>query len=255
MRKFQIFLTAILIIVMTLGSIYAEELHISPDIYIDDVNHDFTYENYKIIQDGLKTKDEYYGKNRLFANEKIILSMTKYYQNGGSSWDSIIMQPCGHTIAVSGCVVTSFAMVASHLGSNDNPGQVYNKVPLQEGCNFPYYVAANKYNLTVEGFVSNDDGVTGDYAKTFILGALRNNRPVIVGFKKGGSTHFVAAYGYEEITYYPEGGSVKSLNPTAGEIIVPNYYIYDPWKGRDYNELDDYLNDGWKVHRLIAYGK
>lgn len=69
-------------------------------------------------------------------------------------------------------------------------------------------------------------------AKDFIIGANRKGYPVLIGMiNSAGRTHFVTAYGH----------------------VGTTVYIHDPDMYADKTTLDDYLNNGFAVHRLYVY--
>lgn len=171
--------------------------------------------------------------------ESIFLNMPHYYQSG-QSWSNDIMQSQGLTIGSAGCALTSFTMVTNYYGYTDNPGEVNSKLG-SAACPLAWSTAGSKYSLSLVGNISA--ATSESDAKTFILGALRQNRPVIVGFKKGTSTHFVVARAYLRETY----------DPSEGLYGEETFYIYDPSSGRDYSYLDDYLAADYYVYSLKVY--
>lgn len=242
MKRVFITLSLTLVLLLSFTSVFAEAPFV---LDVDDSKKDFTEENAKLLSDGQKTVEEFYGstgqgviQSTPGIKEEIFLPMTHYYQDG-QPWSKNIMQTCGSTIGEAGCAVTSFAMITSYYGYSDDPGEVNTKLG-SYACPFSYANAGSKYSLSLVGDVHQS--VSNDYAKSYILGALRNNRPVLVGLN-GGSTHFVVAYGYVEEIY----------DPGQGFYGNKYYYIYDPWSPRDYYELDQYLNNGWSVNRLKVY--
>lgn len=152
-----------------------------------------------------------------------------YFQDGGESWCNNIMQTCNQTIAKAGCCLTSFTMIQRYFGGNDNPGEVNTKLGTA-ACPFNYSTAANKYGYSISGLKM--EAVSDEYAKSFIIGAITADRPVLVGMHTdtGSGTHFVAAYGYN-------GNTV---------------YIRDPASNRNYTTLDNYLNS-YYVDRLVVF--
>ncbi len=164
------------------------------------------------------------------------LSVVHYYQSG-QSWSNDIMQNAGVTIKSQGCTLTSFAMIQRYLGGTDDPGQVNVKMgnyACDKDNGFSYTVAANKYNFTIVNYLRSETKIDIDTARDFIIGGIHSNYPVLVGLKKSaGETHFVVARGHLGITIY----------------------IHDPASGKDYTSLDDYLDEGYNIHRLYIYGK
>lgn len=206
---------------------------------IDDSGKDYSFENELIFRNGLERDTN----NTIFGTpgvqEYISLKFTHYYQNR-QSWSNDIMRTCGSTIGNAGCALTSFTMVTDYYGYSDNPGQV-NALLGNLACPIYWTQSGAKYGLTLVGNVG--EGYSESYVKTYIRGALRLDRPVIVGFKKGSSTHFVVARAYLK----------ETIDPYEGTTGREYFYIYDPSYGRDYLFVDDYLNEGWVVHSLKVY--
>lgn len=210
---------------------------------INDSTKDFTEENNFYYTEGKKslTKSEslIQPMGTVGVQEEKWLSMVHYYQNG-QSWSGNIMQTCGYTIGSQGCALTSFSMVTDYYGYSDNPGEVNTRLG-SYACPLAWSSAGQRYNLDLVGSVHTQ--VSSSYAKDYIRGALRNNRPVIVGFIKGSSTHFVVARAFVKETYQPELGFYGN----------EYFYIHDPYSGRNYKFIDDYLDAGYSIHRLKVY--
>lgn len=196
---------------------------------------DFSEQNMKYFQDGLKQLNEEESKMypERYQEVKVLTGIPHYYQSG-EDWSDDIMQTCGETIGYSGCLVTSFAMVTNYYGSSDDPGEVNSTIGTN-ACPFKWKPAGSLYGLALPGFKEGEP-ISEDYAKTYIKGAIRNDEPVIVGFKRGEDTHFVVARAF----YIFDDGREW-------------YFIYDPSRGRDYMYLDDYLDNGWYIYRLAVY--
>lgn len=244
-----IFILSIVIGVTTLNVDYVEAADSEKDIKnemildVDDLTKDFSEENNFYYTEGKKnlTKSEslIQPMGQVGVQEEKWLSMVHYYQNG-QSWSNNIMQRYGTTIGAEGCALTSFAMVTDYYGYSDNPGTVNTKLG-SSACPLAWSSAGQKYNLDLIGSVHSQ--VSSSYAKNYIKGTLRNNRPVIVGFIKGNSTHFVIARAFVKETYQPE------LGFHGNEY----FYIHDPYFGRNYKFIDDCLNAGYSIHRLKVY--
>lgn len=177
----------------------------------------------------LKAIGESVGLSRIYAQS---LSMPKYYQDD-SRWGSVLINK--QTMQAVGCAVTSFTMIANHFKNVGDPGVVAAKLDSLGYANpFAYASAASTYGLTAHVY-DNTQVANMSYSsiKTQIVANIEVGRPVMVGLKKGTSTHFVAAYGYTD-----NGNAVR---------------IYDPWSPRDYSRLDQYIDAGWSVHRLSYY--
>lgn len=154
------------------------------------------------------------------------LSIANYYQNG-ETWSNDIMQTAGLTIGSAGCALCSFAMILKHYGFSQTPRQVNNTIG-NAACDFLYAQAGSYYSLSVETSTipsSNDAGIN------FIIGAIANDKPVMVYLLKGNYTHYVAAYGYS--------GSTIAIN--------------DSERSWDYDTINEYINNGWTLRRVITY--
>lgn len=134
-------------------------------------------------------------------------------------------------------VLSIMAIFSTTLTVNATEGKEllddYSEVNIKLGtaaCPFNYSTAADKYGYTISGF--KNETVSDNYAKSFIIGAITADRPVLVGMHTdtGSGTHFVAAYGY------------------SGNTI----YIHDPASNRNYTTLDTYLSS-YYVNRLVIF--
>lgn len=240
-KKSKIIQLILMVILIISSSSYASELTLD----YNDSTKNYSIENQFYIDEGTISSENYYKDQirpfgQIGVKEKIFLNMKHYYQDG-QTWSGYNMKTCGKTIGNAGCAVTSFTMITNYYGFNDDPGEV-NSILGDLACGLHYVAAGNKYGLSLVGNVHAS--VSESYAKNYILGALRNNRPVLVGMKYGSSgTHFVVARGYFEEIYEPENGFYGRKY----------YYIYDPSANKDYMFLDDYFDDGYSVHRLKVY--
>lgn len=193
---------------------------------IDELNpEDFVQANAELMQIGRMAQMRRSSKS---------LTVVHYYQSN-QTWSSDIMQNAGVTIGSQGCTLTSFAMIERYLGGNDDPGQVNTKMG-NSACDkkngFSYTVAASKYDFTISNYLRDDSEIEISSARDFIIGGIDSDYPVLVGLKtSSGNTHFVTAYGYNGTTIY----------------------IHDPAYYTDHTLLSDYLDKGYKVHRLYLY--
>lgn len=148
------------------------------------------------------------------------------------------------TIASDGCVVTSFAMIASKYGINTNPVHVKDRFNAdapgtESGCNFPWFNAVTVYpftSLKAQEITNKAWSISYDN----IEGALLLNRPVLAFMNGPTGTHAVVVYGYER---YSDGGEY--------------HYIFnpDPRNSAHQMSLEEYQRDGWSVNRLMVYYK
>lgn len=232
--KRKVLTSLILCIILRLSSMSIVFANTGDPLEYDDTLGNYNKQNNFYYNQGKKEiESKITTKSYPKVKESKSLNIVNYSQ-GDSDWAN---KPMGSTegwnctIGISGCLLTSFTMINDYYASNDDPGEV-NDTLGKYACPFWWSTAANKYNLTLETrqSISNNN-----YAKTFIKGALRNNTPVIVGFDKGGSTHYVVATGFDIMNDDTE-----------------YYYINDPGS-KDYPIIQDYLDAGYRIHRVGVY--
>jgi peptidoglycan hydrolase CwlO-like protein len=104
-----------------------------------------------------------------------------YYNQRDSQWGSLAINgQGGYSMAGYGCLITSLAMVLSHMGHNDiSPADI----ATSGGNNFAVDTAMLAKSITVKGVSLTRVGVSLD-------SALQSG-PVIVGIYAYGGTHFV----------------------------------------------------------------
>jgi len=104
-----------------------------------------------------------------------------YYSQRDSQWGGILINgQSGYSIAGYGCLLTSIAMVLSHMGHTDI---LPSDIAMSGGDNFAVDTAMLQYSITVKGVSLSRVGVSLD-------DALQSG-PVIVGIYAYGGTHFV----------------------------------------------------------------
>ncbi len=135
-----------------------------------------------------------------------------YYNQRDSQWGSIAINgQGGYSMAGYGCLITSIAMVASHMGHSISPGSI----ATSGGDNFSVGTAMLRFTINVGGTTISRSGIS----MSQLDGALQSG-PVIVGIYAYGGTHFVV------------------LKSGAGG----NYIMNDPYLpgGHDVNFTDHY---------------
>ena len=172
------------------------------------------------------------------------LSFIRYVQSD-PSWSSYqLLNSISNTIGSAGCALTSVAMVLDYFGYNDNPKIVNDKLlPYQPADNgdMQWLNVPKAYPGMTFKYSSSTTYTSLTYGLfSTVRGQMRLNRPVIIGFKKGTSTHFVAAYRF-----------VEYEDPFTGESGY-QIYIKDP-ASRNYIDVDDYFSAGYYVYRLYTY--
>jgi len=121
-----------------------------------------------------------------------------FYQTD-SSWGGGHLGTCSTTIGLSGCAITSIAMVFKYFGANIDPGTLNswltNNGGYENGCLVYWSTAANvSSNITYVGSVGEDWGR--------LQSELDEGYPVIVEVNNSGTQHFVVVTGYSGSTYY-----------------------------------------------------
>ena len=103
-----------------------------------------------------------------------------YYNQRDSQWgDLLINGQSGYTMAGYGCLITSIAMVLSHMGHNVSPADI----ATSGGNNFAVGTAMLSKSISVDGVSLTRNSASLD-------SALQSG-PVIVGIYAYGGTHFV----------------------------------------------------------------
>lgn len=167
--------------------------------------------------------------------------ITRYYQ---TDYNDLLCPNTSsiYTIASDGCVVTSFAMIATKYGINVSPLDVRTRLNSdapgnESACNFPWFNV-----VTVSPFTSlNAQEITNtnwSVAYDNIEGAILSNRPVLAFMSGPTGTHAVVVYGFE---HYSDGGEF--------------HYIFnpDPRNSNHQMSLEEYQRDGWSINRLMVY--
>ncbi len=105
-----------------------------------------------------------------------------YYNQRDSQWGNILINgQSGYSMAGYGCLITSVAMVASHMGHRDI---LPSDIAVSSGSNFAVDTAMLRYTISVKGVNISRNTVSS-------LNAALQNGPVIVGMYAYGGTHFV----------------------------------------------------------------
>lgn len=169
--------------------------------------------------------------------------ITRYYQTDYTD----LLCPLSNsevTIASHGCVVTSFAMIATKYGINVTPLDVRTRINadapgLENACDFPWFdvVLVSPFtSLNAQEITSTNWSTAYDNME----GAILANRPILAFLNgPGGLTHAVVVYGFE---HYSDGGEF--------------HYIFNPDPRNDHQmSLEEYQADGWSINRLMVYFK
>jgi len=104
-----------------------------------------------------------------------------YYNQRDSQWGGLLINgQSGYTMAGYGCLITSLAMVASHMGHNVSPADI----AASGGSNFAVGTAMLAKSISVDGVSITRSGVSD-------LDSALQSGPVVVGIYAYGGTHFV----------------------------------------------------------------
>lgn len=122
------------------------------------------------------------GGDSLLSNQTKCDDWGCYYNQRDSSWGAMALNHTGYTLANSGCLVTSMAMVITHYGHKDVTPVTINN----DSSNFAIYYPAFLNKTINAGGSWRREGIS--YSQ--IDGELSSGKPVIVGIGAGPS-HFV----------------------------------------------------------------
>lgn len=121
------------------------------------------------------------GGSSLLSGQTSCDSWGCYYSQRDSQWgDLLINGQDGYSMAGYGCLITSIAMVMSHMGHNVSPADI----AASGGNNFAVNTAMLAKTISVDGVTVNRNGVSN-------LDSALQSGPVIVGIYAYGGTHFV----------------------------------------------------------------
>lgn len=161
------------------------------------------------------------GGASLLGNQTVCDDWGCYYSQRDSQWGNNSLNGTGYTLASDGCLVTSMAMVYTHLGRRNVTPQTVNSNP----SNFaPYYPAYLQYTITA-------DGLTTSRVYASIDETLSTGDPVVVGVNAYGGTHFVVL-----------------ISGSNGSYIMHDPFI-ENGHGLSFN---DYYSDIFEIRKVIA---
>lgn len=121
------------------------------------------------------------GGSSLLSNQTTCDDWGCYYSQRDSQWGSNSLNGTGYTLASDGCLVTSMAMVYTHLGHRGVTPQTINS---NSGNFASYYPAYLQYTISADGLTTSRVGASID-------SSLSSGDPVVVGIRAYGGTHFV----------------------------------------------------------------
>ncbi len=121
------------------------------------------------------------GGSSLLSNQTSCDDWGCYYSQRDSQWGANSLNGTGYTLASDGCLVTSMAMVYTHLGRRSVNPQTINSNPNNFASYYPAYL---EYTISA-------DGLTTSRVGAYIDDTLSSGNPVVVGVRAYGGTHFV----------------------------------------------------------------
>jgi len=147
------------------------------------------------------------GGASLLNNQTVCDDWGCYYSQRDSQWGSNSLNGTSYTLASDGCLVTSMAMVYTHLGKRNVTPQTINSNPNNFASYYPAYLL---YTISA-------DGLTTSRIKADIDSTLASGDPVVVGINAYGGTHFVVLISGSNGNYimndpYIENGHKISFN-------------------------------------------
>ena len=120
------------------------------------------------------------GGASILSNQTVCDGWGCYYNQRDSQWGNNSLNGTKYTLASDGCLVTSMAMVYTHLGKKGVIPQTINSNPSNFASYYPAYL-----NKTISA-----DGMTTSRVYATIDSELSSGRPVIIGIGAG-PDHFV----------------------------------------------------------------
>ncbi len=141
------------------------------------------------------------GGATILSNQTVCDDWGCYYNQRDSQWGTVALNHTQYTLASDGCLVTSMAMIYTHLGHKNVTPLTINSNPLNFAAYYPAFL-----NRTIVA-----DGMTTTRIAAAIDSELNANRPVVVGMRYGnGDTHFIVLI------------SGSSGNYTMNDPFIPN---------------------------------
>jgi len=147
------------------------------------------------------------GGASLLSNQTVCDDWGCYYNQRDSQWGSNSLNGTNYTLASDGCLVTSMAMVYTHLGKRNVTPQTINSNPNNFASYYPAYL---QYTISA-------DGLTTSRISAAIDSTLASGDPVVIGVNAYGGTHFVVLISGSDGNYimndpYIENGHKISFN-------------------------------------------
>lgn len=162
------------------------------------------------------------GGASILSNQTVCDDWGCYYNQRDSQWGNNALNGTQYTLASDGCLVTSMAMVYTHLGRRGVTPQTINSNSSNFASYYPAYL-----NKTISA-----DGMTTSRIASSIDSELSAGRPVIIGIGSG-PDHFI-------VLVSGSGG---------------NYIMHDPFvpNGHNINFTDHYSLSNIKTIEKISY--
>ncbi len=136
-----------------------------------------------------------------------------YYNQRDSQWGNMLINgQAGYTMAGYGCLITSIAMVASHMGHREI---MPSDIAQSSGDNFSVNTAMLRFTINVKGITITRNGTSLDSALA--------SGPVIVGIYAYGGTHFVVIKSTSNGNYIMDDPFI----PNGSNLSFTDHYSLD----------------------------
>lgn len=144
------------------------------------------------------------GASILSGTTKTDAGWGTYYNQRDNNWGNLLLPGSNYSMATSGCLVTSMAMVLSHYGKSVSPGNITIQPELFSFGDF------RQGTLSIGG-VTTSRTVVG-YSRSVLDSELTQGKPVVVGlYSSSKPQHFIVVKAKEGDDYvindpFPENG-------------------------------------------------
>jgi len=150
------------------------------------------------------------GGASILSNQTVCDDWGCYYSQRDNQWGTNSLNGTGYSLASDGCLVTSMAMVYTHLGRKGVNPQTINS----NSNNFAsYYPAYLEYTITA-------DGLTTSRISASIDSTLSSGDPVVVGVSAYGGMHFVVLISGSDGNYIMHDPFIEN----GHKLSFNNYY-------------------------------
>lgn len=150
------------------------------------------------------------GGSSLLSNQTVCDDWGCYYSQRDNQWGGNSLNGTEYSLASDGCLVTSMAMIYTHLGHKNVTPQTINS---NSGNFASYYPAYLQYTISADGLTTSRIGAAID-------SSLSSGDPVVVGIRAYGGTHFVVLISGSDGSYIMNDPFIEN----GHKISFNNYY-------------------------------